>query len=198
MNDINKDFLDLTAVSEVINDLEQPHIAPPNGDEKSLPISISKKLTWDHLTSREGFNLDVSNVREVDSRAHPTFAPRLPILLVSNELIGFLETYRSNYSPRSEASRRLIIDAVLEEAIKISGHTENRKLCLESKLNLPGVWDNQDVSYNGNVDYSVGSDDAQTSFMFVIEAKNGISVNVLSQIYENAIIQTVGYMGAIF
>ena len=80
-------------------------------------------------------------------------------MAVSYELIGYLESYRSNHNPYGEASRRVIIDAIIGEAMKITGHSNNRKLNYETQLRLYGVHDNKLNFHEGKVDYSIGSDE---------------------------------------
>lgn len=71
-----------------------------------------ESITWDELDSK----LKVHNVRKPSARGYQTFVPRLSRVDVSDELSRILD---------NNASSRVIIDAVLKEAIKSTGHSTN-------------------------------------------------------------------------
>lgn len=119
-------------------------------------------LTWDDLRY-----LNLVNVENPSSRAHPTFTPTLP-QVVSHELAGCFDKHCSN---------KALVDAVLKEAQFHSKQTSQ----------IPAL---SPLVSQVEMDPS--------GFIIILDAKDGVVVNLAPAEYGQAIIQTLGYMGTAF
>jgi hypothetical protein len=126
-------------------------------------------FTWDDLRY-----LNLVNVENPSSRAHPTLTPMLPQVAVSHELARYFDKRSPN---------KVLVDAVLKEA---QSHSNNKSVALDPMI---GELDYPDVSH-------IEMD--QSGFIIILDAKDGVVVNQLAECDQAVIQKTLGYMGAAF
>ena len=196
MNDSEDDSISsnkVNSVWKIRDDEEEKQVIEEFNKIMDLnPITPFKSLKWDdHLKSSHGFHLNCDRIEDTGSRMKPTFIPMLELISPSCELVGFLNEFKETHINDCEASARIVIDAILREAMKLTGNTN---LSTENSIHFHSK--EKSTSYKG-ID-TLGSDKEPTCCLLAIEAKREIlRMNTLFENYEQAIRQAIGYAASL-
>ncbi len=185
------DEMDENLLIEVFNNILKLSSKPAESME-------FKCVKWSHLKSKKGFQLDCDRVEEEGSRMTRTFIPDLEPVSPSYELIGFLDEFKETHINDCEASARVVIDAIIKEAMKLTGNSPNRKICLENNVSWYSEFEKKVLKHEDFIDYTIGSDKEPTCCLLAIEAKREIKkMKTHFENYEEAIRQSIGYAASL-